>query len=195
MQAKNYIFLRHGDTGYPGCYIGSSDVPVTDKGLTQARKTGILLQQLGIDTIFSSPMLRCRQTLDALKISCSSQLCEHLREIDFGRWEGKNFQQISQQDPLLVDSWIADPEQFSFPDGESLGEFRQRVVSFKNQLQKTTDENILVVSHGGVIRHLLCLFLGLEPKHFLVFDVQPGCYCSIRMFEEGGVLTGFNIKG
>jgi hypothetical protein len=37
--------------------------------------------------------------------------------------------------------------------------------------------------------------LGLDFDNYLLFDVKPGCFCSIRLYAEGGVLTGFNIKG
>jgi broad specificity phosphatase PhoE len=54
---------------------------------------------------------------------------------------------------------------------------------------------MLLVTHGGVIRHLLCLMLGLPMVKYLVFDVQPGCFCSLQVYSDGSVLTGFNLKG
>lgn len=195
MGEKELYFLRHGDTGLQGRYIGSTDAPLTDRGREQVRKTRRVLQGSGINTIVCSPMLRCRQTLEQLDLPCSFQFSEFLREIDFGRWEGKNFAEIVQNDQVLVDSWVTEPETFSFPEGESLKYFRERVASFKTQLETMDEDNILVIAHGGIIRHLLCLLLGLDSSKYLVFDVRPGCFCSIRLFNEGGLLTGFNITG
>jgi alpha-ribazole phosphatase len=195
MGAKELYFLRHGDTGLQGRYIGSTDAPLTDRGSEQVRKTAGVLQGKGINKIICSPMLRCRQTLEQLDLPCTNQFSELLREIDFGRWEGKNFAEIVQIDKELVDSWVTEPDTFSFPGGESLGAFKNRVATFKTQLEKMVEDNILVIAHGGIIRHLLCLLLGLDSEKYLVFDVKPGCFCSIRLFAEGGVLTGFNITG
>lgn len=195
MLMKELYLLRHGYTGLKGRYIGSTDVSLSKSGMEQARKTGEVLQEKGVTKIVCSPMLRCRQTMEQVALPCTRQFDELLREIDFGRWEGKEFSEIVQIDKELVDSWVTEPETFSFPGGESLAAFNNRVAEFKSQLEAMAEDTILVIAHGGIIRHLLCSLLGLKADKYLLFDVQPGCFCSIRLFAEGGVLTGFNIKG
>lgn len=195
MRAKELYFLRHGDTGLPGRYIGSTNAPLTEKGREQVRKTGRVLREKGVTTILCSPLLRCRQTLEELNLPGTCHFNELLQEIDFGRWEGQNFAEIVQSDKELVDAWVADPNSFTFPAGDSLRSFTRRIATFKSELESMVDNNLLVVSHGGVIRHLLCLLLGLHAEKYLVFDVQPGCFCSVRLYPEGGVLTSFNIRG
>ena len=195
MLGKDLFLLRHGDTGMKGRYVGSSDVPVCDKGMDQVRKTGRLLRAASIDKIYCSPMLRCRQTLDLLEMPEVGDFNDLLKEVDFGRWEGKQFEEILQSDEELVQSWVTVPDTFTFPEGESVNGFRSRVTAFASQLDMESDEGVLVVAHGGVIRHLLCTLLNLTPDKYLAFDVQPGCYCSMRLYPEGAVLTGFNIKG
>lgn len=195
MEEKELYLLRHGDTGLPGRHIGSTDVPLLDKGKGQVRRTARLLRTVGFDKIFCSPMLRCRQTMELLDISCPWQTSELLREVDFGRWEGMSFNEIVKEDQKLVDDWVTQPETFTFPDGESLFAFKKRVADFKNELEAIDHKKILVVSHGGIIRYLLCLLLGLDIDKYLIFDVKAGSYCAVRLFAEGGVLTGFNIQG
>lgn len=195
MTAKKLYFLRHGDTGLQGRYIGSTDVSLNDKGRAQVRQAAGLLQAKDITRIFCSPMLRCRQTLDQLALACPFRFDELLREIDFGRWEGKNFREIVQIDKELVDSWVNNPASFSFPDGESLAAFNKRIAACKILLEQTAEEKILIIAHGGIIRHLLCLLLGLEAEKYLLFEVKPGCVSSMQLYDEGGVLTGLNITG
>ncbi|MGB3212017.1 MAG: histidine phosphatase family protein [Desulforhopalus sp.] len=195
MIEKEVFLLRHGDTGMLRRYIGSSDVPITGQGREQVRKTGEVLQEKEIQKILCSPMLRCRQTLEQLNLQCACRFDELLKEIDFGRWEGKNFAEIEQGDKGLVATWMNNPTTFSFPEGESLDAFSKRVALVKSQLEQMVEDKILVITHGGIIRHLLCLLLGLNSKDYLVFDVKPGCFCSLRLYSQGGVLTGFNIKG
>ncbi len=192
---KNLFFLRHGDTGFHGRYIGSSDVPLTDLGKEQSRNTGRLLLKNNITQILCSPMIRCRQTLDQLDTTVECQFNELLKEIDFGSWEGKTFSDIVQSDQQLVDCWVTDPANFSFPGGESHAVFRRRVAIIKSELEKMVEDNILVITHGGIIRNILCLFLNIDINKYLVFDVKPGCFCSIQLHSEGGILTGFNIRG
>jgi alpha-ribazole phosphatase/probable phosphoglycerate mutase len=58
-----------------------------------------------------------------------------------------------------------------------------------------SEEKILIIAHGGIIRHLLCLLLGLDAEKYLLFEVKPGRVSSVQLYDEGGVLTGFNITG
>ncbi len=195
MGVKELYLLRHGDTGLHDHYIGATDVPLSEKGREQVRYTARLLQGKGVAQILCSPLLRCRQTLELLDIAAPCHFLDLLREIDFGRWEGKTFAEIVLGDKELVDLWVAAPGSFAFPGGEAVRAFQDRIASCKTHLETMAEESILVIAHGGVIRSLLCLYLGLDPGKYLVFDVSPGCFSSVRLFSEGGVLTGFNIGG
>lgn len=195
MTPKNVFLLRHGATGRQGRYIGSSDIPLSEEGVEQTDRTARLLRQEGIARILCSPMLRCRETRDRLRLSCPCDTHGVLREVDFGRWEGKSFAEIATSDAQLVASWVREPHIFRFPEGESLAGFHERVTACHDLILATTDQRLLVVTHGGVIRHLLCLMLGLPSEKYLVFDVQPGSFCSLQVYSDGSILTGFNIKG
>ncbi len=195
MAEKELYLLRHGETGKPGRYIGSMDIPLSQAGREQVRGTARLLRRKNIDTTFSSPMLRCRQTCGLLEIDCPNVVSHLLREVDFGLWEGKSFAEIVDDDPAGVDRWTSDPATFCFPGGESIAAFHSRVSAFKKILDGSDEKRLLLVAHGGVIRHLLCLFLELPAEKYLLFDVQPGSYSSLRIYSGGAVLTGFNIQG
>jgi alpha-ribazole phosphatase len=195
MVEKKLYLLRHGDTGKQGRYIGSMDVPLSEVGRGQVRGTANLLRRKNIATIFSSPMLRCRQTCELLEIDCPNVVSPLLREVDFGLWEGKSFKEIVDCDPAAVERWASDPATFCFPGGEPLAVFRSRVSAFKKILEGCDQQRLLLVAHGGVIRHLLCSLMGLPSDKYLLFDVQPGSYSSLRVYSDGAVLTGFNIFG
>jgi broad specificity phosphatase PhoE len=53
-------------------------------------------------------------------------------------------------------------------------------------------DRLLVISHGGVIRQLICSCLGLGPENYLAFDIQPGLCSVIELHSQGGVLVGLN---
>lgn len=195
MSEKEIYLLRHGDTGRHGLYIGSLDVPLSQKGREQIGETARTLRQKNIDKILCSPMLRCRETCRLLDIHPGYEVNDLLREVDFGDWEGKSFPEILASDPGSVTAWAADPHHFRFPGGDALTDFHLRVSAIKKILEEEKCRRILVVSHGGVIRHLLCLFLGLAVEKYLAFDVQPGGYSTITVHGDGAVLTGMNLRG
>lgn len=195
MEEKVVYLLRHGDTGMIGRYIGSTDISLSQVGIKQVINSAAILQEAGIERAFCSPLLRCRQSYDLLGLECDYSVDDHLREVDFGSWEKKSFAEIVERDKNIVDSWVAAPENFCFPGGESLVHFRKRLQQFTATLDEFSEKRLLIVAHGGVIRHLLCLFLKLGVDKYLVFDVQPGRFSSVNVYPEGGVLSGFNIGG
>ena len=195
MSNKTVFLLRHGDTGRQGCYIGATDVPLSTEGSLQIGRTAGILQQENISRIFSSPMRRCRESCERLGLCCPCEYHDSLREIDFGRWEGKRFAELAESDAPQVVAWAKDPESFCFPGGESIAGFRQRVAVCRELILAAPESRLLLVTHGGVIRHLLCLMLDLPAEKYLAFDVQPGSFCSLQVYSDGGVLTGFNLKG
>ena len=191
---KQLLLLRHGRTGYSGRYIGSTDVGLSEEGSEQILDVRSRLFGFGISKIFCSPMLRCRQSSEILDLGIEIEIVDHLKEIDFGRWEKKSFKEIVSDDPALVDEWVANPFDFTFPDGESTRDFVSRVKGVQQSIANSSPNKILIVSHGGVIRILICLFLSLQLENYLLFKVEKGKYTILELFGEGGVLTGFNCN-
>lgn len=195
MHNKEIYLLRHGDTGLKSRYVGSSDVSLSPGGLDVVEKSCAYLSGVDFDTILCSPMKRCVETVSYLSHRCVVQYLDFLKEIDFGRWEQKTFQEIVQCDKLEVDNWVKNPETFCFPEGESVDHFQARVAEASHFIYTSDGKAILVVCHGGVIRHLLCDLLKIPKEHYLLFDIHPGCFTTIRLHSEGGVLTGLNLRG
>lgn len=190
--AKTLYLLRHGETAANGRFIGSTDLPVAPHGFLQLDTTRDLLLKEGITRIFCSPMLRCRQTAEHLGLWQRAEECAELREIDFGDWEGKTFTEISSTWPEKVQEWGTWSESFTFPAGENIGGFLDRIREVKSCIDSCDDEKILVISHGGVIRTLICLYLGLSAGNYLLFEIKAGCYATLSLYSDGGVLTSLN---
>lgn len=189
---KTLYLLRHGSTGQNGRFIGSTDLPVARSGFAQLDETSTVLQSLGISAMYCSPMLRCMQTALHLKLGLHIHEEACLKEIDFGLWEQKTFDEISVQWPKEVDEWANWSEMFTFPGGENTGHFLQRIQNAKSLIDSSNAERILVVAHGGVIRHLMCLYLGISSDKYLLFDIKAGCYSTLSLFSDGGILTSLN---
>lgn len=191
---KKVILLRHGRTGYSQKYIGSSDVGLSSEGKKQIAEVRTRLLQEGITKLIASPMLRCQQSCEILDLGIDIEVNNNLREIDFGKWEKKTFQEIVDQDPGKVNQWVADPRNFVFPGGEAVSDFIARVKEVKKHITGFSQDTLLIVSHGGVIRLLICLLLSLNPDNYLLFDVKKGNFSALELYEGQAVLTQFNHK-
>ncbi len=190
--SKRLVLLRHGNTGYSGRYIGAKDVPLSPDGFKQMGKLKSIFHNLHFDSIYSSPMLRCRQSAEILFAGKTVLFDDDLKEIDFGRWEGLQFAEIVEDNPELVKEWADWNTDFCFPKGERISHFIKRVHRVGARVKETPDETILLITHGGVIRGLICFFLNLNPEDYLMFKVQKGKYTTLEIFDNGAVLSGLN---
>jgi alpha-ribazole phosphatase len=192
---KRLVLLRHGEIeGYHNTYIGSTDAHLSASGREQAIEAAAQLSLKSFDSIYCSPLHRCRETLEILERPEHIIFDERLKEINFGRWEAKTFEDIQAEYPALVNEWSAGIPEFRFPDGDKIHDFRYRVSNFAQQLYHNEDSDILIVSHGGVIRHLICAFLNIPFENYLYFKIDYGKFVLLDVHSHGGVLTGLNRR-
>jgi broad specificity phosphatase PhoE len=147
------------------------------------------LAQWSPQACFCSPLQRCRQTAAAVAPGLPLNLDRDLREIDFGRWEGRTFSEAASEDPALVERWAAMSSDFAFPGGESVGAFLRRVGASVERLLCAEAETVLAITHGGVIRMMVCQLLGLDPRHYAAFDVPYATTVVIDVLDGKGVLA------
>jgi len=192
------ILIRHADTGsyYRGRLVGATDVDADKNGLNDLKRLKSTLDKFSVATVYCSPLARARQTVERLQ-SLSSRFKEiffdeRLREIDFGDWEMRNFQEIAKEYPEKLDSW-ARYTGFEFPGGESVASFVNRISQILAEFKNMDRENIVVVTHGGVIRTIICLALGIDVRHYLLFEILAGSLTILDMYEDGALLSGLNL--
>lgn len=140
-----------------------------------------------------SPLMRCIQTAECIS-GLPPEINPDLREIDFGLWEGLTFDEIQKRDPAAVNQWDAFDPDFSFPEGERPVDFAARVQRLADTLVSRREETILAITHSGVIRALICYFLGLHPRQYVLFNVDFASLAILDLFGDRGILAGFNIR-
>ena len=193
------LFLaRHAETGdkYKDRYIGATDVPISEVGGVQAADH--LAERLSTYTVtgcFCSPLLRCRQTAEIIKgkTGCEIIIENDLAEVDFGRWEGATFAEICRRDPKMVDQWSNNALGFTFPEGEYNQHFYDRINNQVDRLLRCGQDSVLVVSHGGVIRVMICILLGLSFHEYLLFNIKPAAFSELDVYGTSAVLSGLNL--
>jgi alpha-ribazole phosphatase len=167
------LLLRHGQTqgNLEKRYIGKTDEPLLLDDTESMRKISALQKRLeqegiaGSQKLFVSPMLRCRQTAELLFPGQEQVVIDKLREMDFGRFEAKNYMELSA-DPAYQ-AWIDSDGRLPFPEGEDRECFIQKrdLTDMTDILRQMTEQawrencgQIAAVVHGGSIMAILsCL--------------------------------------
>ncbi len=195
---KELILIRHGESLHAGTrYIGRTDTPLTPFGHEQAEALSRRLSETALDALFASPALRARETVRPLlsEQAIEAVIDADLQEIDFGAWEGMSFDEIQAQAHERVTVWAENRMDFVFPNGESLDAFWKRVCRAGDRLAAAPGKRIAVVTHGGVIRYLLCYFLGLAPEQHRIFQIDLGSITTLVLQEGSATVKGLNAHG
>lgn len=181
--------LRHGEVIKPAGFFGSTDIRLSHKGETQMAEAIGLSSLTPVnapwDHIISSPMQRCRVFAEKLaqQIARPLHIDPSLREMHFGTWEGLNAASIEQKYPVEFQRYLASPLHYPPTEGEPVDRFIERItVSWQNIKQQYLDQRILIVSHSGVIRTLLCSVLNCPPDTLFSIHCPYACYSQIRHF-------------
>lgn len=183
MKTYKIHLIRHGITegNESGQYIGRTDLALSPAGLSGLLSLKEKYEYPAAVRFFTSPLLRCRQTLEVLYPDCRPQVVQGLAECDFGDWEGKTLAQL-KADPRFL-QWMEGTVR-EIPHGESAQAFHDRVcASFEgivNDLIHAGDTEAVICTHGGVITMLMQTYSlpRLEPKECLA---NPGQGFTLRV--------------
>ena len=178
---KNFCTLylvRHGETEWNITHtiMGHTDSSLTQTGINQAKDTAQKLKKINFAAVFSSDLLRARRTAEiiAAEKKLAVETTEALRERTFGRYEGQVYEKYQK---------MSDEDRFTFrttPEVESDQELMDRVIRFLRQTAVAYQgKNVLLVTHGGVLRVLL-IRLGFAGYDQLpAYAVDNGAYAKI----------------
>jgi alpha-ribazole phosphatase len=191
------LIARHGQTKHnlDRRYQGITDAPLNETGRVEAGQLADRLLSEKLDAIYSSDLKRCVQTAElvAKKNKLNINKDGRLREISFGEWEGMSYNEIQAQSPELLEKWMNDPAHIPPPNGETLIQLATRVKSAVDEIKpQHAEQTVLFVTHGGVIRTLLCLSLGIDLNRHLQFESATGSVSELSFYEEGVSLKLFN---
>ncbi len=163
--------VRHGETDWnrEGIYQGQTDTSLNENGRETAKKLGIILSKIKFTSIYSSDLLRARETAEIINsfLNVPVYYMKELRELDFGRWTGVSIWDMSKNNSELFKKWQEDPWNVSPPGGETFRELTERVIKVLENIFIThKDENILVVSHAGPIKAMIFGLLSATGKAY-----------------------------
>jgi len=155
-EATRILAIRHGQTAWnaDGRIQGHTDIALDDTGQWQAERLAEALQGEALHALYSSDLLRARQTAQPLqRFSAESlRLDTGLRERSFGRLEGLTFAEIERRWPQEAARWRQRDADFAPGGGETLKAFYARCVATAVRLAAAhAGQTIVLVTHGGVL--------------------------------------------
>jgi alpha-ribazole phosphatase len=183
--------LRHGETEYHAQQrlLGRLDIGLNERGREQARRVVEFFRGLKLDAVYSSPLKRCLETAApvAEDQGLSIQIMEGLMEVDMGEWDGRTFEELFREEGELVGKWMRNPSSVAIPGGEDFGAVRDRVMSSVREItsRHPGDQRVLVVTHGGPIRGILCEALGMELDGMFRIQIDLASISAVKYFDGG----------
>lgn len=169
------ILVRHGQTTWNKelKYQGHSDTPLSEEGVRQAELVAERLRHEKVDAVYASDLNRALVTAEkiARRHNLPVGVAADLREIKFGKWEGMKYKAISEGWPDEMEKLYKNPSTVQIPEGETFAELKERAMrGVANILRRHPEQTVVVVSHGGTIRTILCAVLAIHLDH--VWDIK-----------------------
>lgn len=184
------ILIRHGETDWnaAGRYQGQTDTELNAAGREQARQVAARLADLSFDAAYASDLKRAWETAQIIadRTGVAVQSEPRLREIGFGVIEGLTWAEASERHPEVLQHWLADRDQPP-PGGESASDFIARVSALIDDLAARHDgQTVLLVAHGGPLRELVRLLLGMPPTGRWMFEMGNTAVSEVHLFSQDG---------
>ena len=176
------FLLRHGATdanlAHPPILQGRTiDGPLSSAGRQQAIAAGECLRDAPLSAIYSSPLLRARETAEcvALPHSLSVRVIDEITEVDVGAWERRSWLEIETSEPAAFRAFQTDPAIHGYRNGENLQQVFDRVYpAIQRVLTLHAGESIAIIGHNVVNRVFLAAALDLPLSRARTI-VQNNC--------------------
>lgn len=201
MKTYKIYLIRHAITAgnLKGQYIGTTDLPIIPEAVSMLKAMKEKYVYPEVTEYFTSPLLRCRQTLAALYPDAKPIIVPELKEYDFGDFEQKTPNDLKNDE--IYNKWIngTEGEDPAPPNGESNSQFINRICQCFNtiveHMMRDSVTEAVICTHGGVISSILATY-GLPQRSIAEWEclygkgycitIQPSIWMRGGMFEVSG---------
>jgi len=185
------LLLRHGRStaNTAGLLAGRTPgVELDELGREQADALPGRLHGLPLAALVSSPLLRCRQTVQPLlrhRPELTEHVDERITECDYGDWSGRKLSELGEHEPLM-ETVQRHPSAAAFPGGESMRAMQARAVdavrdwNARIEAEHGADAVYAVCSHGDIIKSVVADALGMHLDLFQRVAVGPCSVTAVR---------------
>jgi len=160
------------------CY-GQTDIKLDTTVFEQEVK--IIQSKLpnNIERFYTSPLHRCKTLAE--KFNGNFIEDERLKELNFGDWENKKWNEI---DPSSLNEWMQDFVNVRTPHGENYTALHLRTISFIDEILKLDLQKIAIITHSGNIRSFLSFILSLPLENSFRIHLAYGAVVSVILNEK-----------
>ncbi len=175
--------IRHTRVDVPSeiCY-GQTDVPVAETYSEEMENVKKKIKKLSFDATFCSPLSRCKKLANDLFPGNSIQYDDRLKELNFGEWEYKKWDDIFHTEEGRF--WMDNYATATCKGGESLVDFQNRLTNFFDELNDKNHNSVGVVAHAGVISLMKVIVEKMSVEE--VYSSFKTDYGGIYEFEYNG---------
>jgi ribonuclease H / adenosylcobalamin/alpha-ribazole phosphatase len=189
------LLVRHGATAHTaqGRFSGSTgaDPVLSEAGEDQAARLGARLRtRPGLAAVVTSPIARAHRTAAVVAEACGLPLRVDagLREIDFGRWEGRTGAEVARDWPDELAAWRGGRD-IRVPGGETVAEVADRVAAARSAAVRAhPGATVVLVSHLYPVRLSVLQALGAAPAAVQRMVLEPTALTEIRVGPDGAAL-------
>jgi alpha-ribazole phosphatase len=191
------LLVRHGETLWndQSRYQGQEDVPLSPRGREEAERLAERLVGESIAAIYASDLARARDTAQivARRLGKSVMMEPRLREANLGDWQGLTYAEVHRR--YFCDS---DPLPAYFVDtpplgGESLRQLQTRALGAIEQIvAQHPNESVLLVTHGGCLKTLLCAWLGIALSSYWQLRFDSASISEVSLYPMGAIVSRLN---
>ncbi|QTL47329.1 histidine phosphatase family protein [Priestia aryabhattai] len=166
------IFLaRHGESeaNQRGIMESRLDSSLTSKGVRQVEYLASRLKEEELHFIYTSPSSRATKTAEMIRDKREVTLIkdEELYEIDLGPWDGLTPEEAKKNNPTQYHKFRNNPKLYKPEKGENFFDVQKRAIAFLSRIiEHHKDQTVLIVSHGAVLKLMMCYFKGETIDNF-----------------------------
>ena len=188
--ATRLCLVRHGETAWnaEGRVQGQLDIPLSEVGLAQARAVAAVLGNESFCAIYSSDLIRVRQTAQpsAERLGLPVSLDPNLRERHYGAFQSMTYSEAKDRMPEEYARFRAKEPDFAFRSGESLARFNERALACIDSLiKKHAGQSLLIFTHGGVLEMVYRHATGRGLSSARDFEIPNAAINRIEIGAQG----------
>ncbi len=183
------MLIRHGETEWSltGRHTGRTDLPLIPEGVEQAKALRSALAGYRFSAVFTSPLMRARETCELAGLGEGAVVVPDLAEWDYGEYDGVTTVAIRQERP----DW--DLFDHGALGGETAAEVGVRVDRVIERV-RAVDGDVALVAHSHVLRVLTARWIGLDPTVGRAFVMGPASYSELGWERQQPVLVHWNQR-
>jgi broad specificity phosphatase PhoE len=181
------VVVRHGETEWSatGRHTSRTDLPLTEEGRRRAGALREALAGWSFALVLCSPLRRARETCELAGFGSEAEICDGLREWDYGEYEGLTTPQIRETNP----DWSLWRD--GCPGGELPEQVGARADRVLSRLRAAGGDGV-AFAHGHILRVVTARWLGMEPAAGARFALKAGALGVLGFERETEVLDRWN---